>query len=114
MTPANLPALLQRFFTDRLQSQLDASPHTVASYRDAFRLLLVFAAERLGRPPSRLRVEDLDPAWGGLPIRHGVMGRREAEAPPGACMAIAGVIDSRHEASASRPTVRPRGHLHGP
>lgn len=60
MTPSNLPALLQRFFTDRLRSQLDASPHTVASYRDTFRLLLVFASERLGREPSQLRVEDLD------------------------------------------------------
>lgn len=60
MTPANLPALLQRFFTDRLLSQLDASPHTIASYRDAFRLLLVFASKRLGREPSKLRVEDLD------------------------------------------------------
>ena len=60
MTMANLPALLQRFFTDRLQSQLGASPHTIASYRDAFRLLLVFASERLSRAPSQLRVEDLD------------------------------------------------------
>jgi site-specific recombinase XerD len=60
MTPANLPSLLQRFFTDRLRSQLGASPHTVASYRDAFRLLLVFASKRLKRAPHRLRVEDLD------------------------------------------------------
>jgi len=61
-TAANLPALLQRFFTDRLLAQLGASPHTVACYRDAFRLLLRFAAERLRRPPSRLGVEDLDAA----------------------------------------------------
>ncbi len=60
MTAANLPSLLQRFFTDRLQSQLGVSPHTVASYRDTFRLLLVFASERLGRAPSELRVEDLN------------------------------------------------------
>jgi integrase/recombinase XerD len=60
MTPANLPALIQRFFTERLLSQLGASPHTVASYRDAFRLLLVFASERLGREPSKLCVENLD------------------------------------------------------
>ena len=62
MTPTNLPALLQRFFTVRLLSQLGASPHTVASYRDAFRLLLVVASKRLGREPSKLRVEDLDAA----------------------------------------------------
>jgi integrase/recombinase XerD len=60
MSAANLPALLQGFFTDRLLAQLGASPHTIASYRDTFRLLLVFASERLARQPSRLRLEDLD------------------------------------------------------
>lgn len=60
MSTADLPALVQRFFTDRLQTQLGASPHTIASYRDTFRLLLVFAAERLARQPSKLRLEDLD------------------------------------------------------
>ena len=62
MTATNLPALLQRFFTDRLLSQLGASSHTVASYRDTFKLLLVFASKRVGRPPSRLRLEDIDAA----------------------------------------------------
>ncbi len=62
MSAADLPALLRRFFTDRLSRQLDASVHTVAGYRDAFRLLLRFAANRLGRPPSVLLVEDLDAA----------------------------------------------------
>src|ERR1039458_5624957 len=62
MNTTNLPALLQRFFTDRLLGQLGASPHTVACYRDAFRLLLRFAAERLRHTPSGLRVEDLDAA----------------------------------------------------
>jgi len=61
-TTGKLPTLLQGFFTERLLSQLGASPHTVASYRDTFRLLLVFASERLGRAPSQLRVEDLDAA----------------------------------------------------
>ena len=56
----SFPSLLQRFFTDRLLGQLGASPHTVAAYRDAFRLLLRFAAEHLGRVPSELRLEDLD------------------------------------------------------
>lgn len=70
MIPANLPALLQRFFTDRLLSQLGASPHTVASYRDAFRLLLVFASERLGREPSHLGLEDLDAALLGDFLDH--------------------------------------------
>jgi integrase/recombinase XerD len=70
MTVANLPALLQRFFTDRLQSQLGASPHTVASYRDTFRLLLVFASQRLTRPPSQLRMEDFDAAFIGVFLDH--------------------------------------------
>lgn len=62
MTAPNLPALLQRFFTDRLLSQLGASPHTIVSYRDTFRLLLVFASKHLGRPPFRLSVEEIDVA----------------------------------------------------
>ena len=60
MTPAGLPALLQRFFTDRLLGQLGASAHTVACYRDAFRLLLRFAAEQLRRAPCDLLLEELD------------------------------------------------------
>ncbi len=60
MSVANLQALVQRFFTDRLQAQLGASPHTVSSYRDTFRLLLIFAAGRFAKEPSQLRVEDLD------------------------------------------------------
>jgi site-specific recombinase XerD len=79
MTAANLPALLQRFFTDRLQSQLNASPHTIASYRDAFRLLLVFASERLRRAPSRFRVEDLDTGLLGAFLDH--LEHRRANTP---------------------------------
>jgi hypothetical protein len=41
---ADFPALLQAFFTDRLLQQRRASPHTVAAYRNTFRLLLRFAA----------------------------------------------------------------------
>jgi site-specific recombinase XerD len=70
MTAANLPALLQHFFTDRLLSQLGASPHTVASYRDTFKLLLAFASKRRGRPPFRLRVEDIDAALLGDFLKH--------------------------------------------
>lgn len=60
MTTPNFPALLQCFFTERLCAQLGASACTIASYRDTFRLLLVFAAERLGRPPSQIRLDQLD------------------------------------------------------
>lgn len=62
MTTPNLPALIQRFFTDRLQTQLGASSHTIASYRDTFRLLLVFASTLLARAPSQLRVEEFSAA----------------------------------------------------
>ena len=55
-----LPAHLQRFFTERLGTQLKASPNTVASYRDTFRLLLKFAADRLRRSPTELQVADID------------------------------------------------------
>jgi integrase len=55
------PALLQSFFTDRLLQQWRASAHTVASYRDAFRLLLRFANEKLGKEPSVLSLKDLTP-----------------------------------------------------
>lgn len=57
---AALPALIQRFFTDRLCTQLEASRHTVAGYRDTFRLLLRYASAQLGKPPVKLTVEDID------------------------------------------------------
>ncbi|MFZ0660163.1 MAG: site-specific integrase, partial [Candidatus Binataceae bacterium] len=40
--------------------QLRASPNTVASYRDTFRLLLKYAADRLGRAPTALQIADID------------------------------------------------------
>jgi len=52
--------LLEAFFTDRLLRQRNASPHTVAAYRDTFRLLLVFAQARVRKPPSALPLVDLD------------------------------------------------------
>lgn len=58
--PVNLSALLQAFFTDRLMRQRKASPHTIASYRDTFRLLFEFAQRRLKTSPSQLRLEDMD------------------------------------------------------
>ena len=60
MTKTTLSALLARFFTDRLCTQMDASPHTIAGYRDTFRLLLRFASEQTGRAPAKLTIEDLD------------------------------------------------------
>ena len=60
MTAMTLPALIQRFFTDRLCTQMEASRHTVAGYRDTFRLLMRYASARHGKPPVRLAVEDID------------------------------------------------------
>jgi integrase/recombinase XerD len=51
---------LQAFFTDRLTRQQQASPHTVAAYRDTWRLLLAYAGQQAGKPPSRLDITDLD------------------------------------------------------
>jgi site-specific recombinase XerD len=56
-------ALLQGFFVDRLVRQRNASGHTIAAYRDTFRLLLRFATGRLHKPPSRLSIEDLDASF---------------------------------------------------
>jgi integrase/recombinase XerD len=70
MISASLQSLLQSFFTDRLLRQRQASPHTIAGYRDSFRLLLQFAKERLGKMPSKLTIEDLDPPFLGVFLEH--------------------------------------------
>ena len=54
------PTLLESFFTRRLIGQRSASPHTIASYRDTFRLLMYFAQKRLRKPPSQLVLSDLN------------------------------------------------------
>ena len=56
----SFPALLERFFTQRLMQQRRASPHTISSYRDTFRQFLKFAEERLHKPPSRFNFEEID------------------------------------------------------
>ena len=55
-----LPVYVQRFFTERLSTQLRASHNTVASYRDTFRLLLKYASDHLGRAPIDLQIADID------------------------------------------------------
>src|SRR3989475_3322011 len=59
-TLTNFPALLERFFTQRLMQQRQASPHTISSYRDSFRQFLKFVQQRLRKPPSRLSFEEID------------------------------------------------------
>lgn len=60
--PADFASLIQRFFGDRLIQQQNASPRTVAAYRDSFRLLLTYAERELGKPPAKLTLGDFDAA----------------------------------------------------
>ncbi len=57
-----LAPTLQTFFTNRLARQRHASPETVATYRDALRLLVCFASQRVRKQPSQLDLADLDAA----------------------------------------------------
>lgn len=61
---------LQAFFSDRLVRQRQASPQTIAAYRDTLRLLVCFAAERTGRAPSRLDLGELDAPLVGAFLDH--------------------------------------------
>ncbi len=56
----NVASLVERFFTERLVRQQDVSVHTIASYRDTFRLLLKFAMAKLRKAPSALTLDELD------------------------------------------------------
>jgi integrase/recombinase XerD len=51
---------LEAFFTERLMTQKNASPHTVASYRDCLKLLLAYMQQTTGTAPSKLEFSDLD------------------------------------------------------
>jgi site-specific recombinase XerD len=57
---STLAATLQAFFIVRLGRERQASGHTVAAYRDALKLLLVFTEHATGKAPSDLDVADLD------------------------------------------------------
>ena len=63
--PTTFSALLEAFFLERLMQQRQVSAHTIASYRDAFRLLLQFAQKRLHKAPSSLAISDLTAAFVG-------------------------------------------------
>jgi integrase/recombinase XerD len=67
---SKLAPTLQAFFTDRLMGQRQASPHTIAGYRDTFRLLLRFATERTRTPASDLDFADLDAPLIGAFLTH--------------------------------------------
>lgn len=55
-----LAGLLESFFRRRLVEQRNASPATVASYKDGLRLLVRYVAERTRREPCALAIADLD------------------------------------------------------
>ena len=78
MTIATLPALIQQFFTERLCNQMEASPNTIAGYRDTFRLLLRFVSERIGKAPTKLKIEDIDSALVGDFLTHVESERRNS------------------------------------
>jgi site-specific recombinase XerD len=69
-TNNNLPGLIEAFFTDRLMRQRQASPNTIASYRDSFCLLFKFAKLCLNKEPSDLSIEDLNADFIGSFLNH--------------------------------------------
>ena len=71
-----LAPTLQAFFTDRLIGQRQASPHTIGGYRDVFRLLLAFAADRTRKKPCELDIGDLDAPLVGAFLDHLEVDRR--------------------------------------
>ena len=87
-----LAPTLQMFFTDRLAQHRQASSHTIAAYRDALKLLLVFASGRTGTQPSNLGIDDLDAPLIGAFLEHLETGRgnsvRTRNARPGSFTAV--------------------------
>lgn len=65
-----LAPTVQTFFTERLITQRNASPCTVAAYRNTLRLLLRFAQERTGKQPCELDFQDLDASLIGAFLDH--------------------------------------------
>jgi len=73
-----LAPILEAFFTDRLTRQRNASPHTIAAYRDTWRLLLGFVQQQTGKPPSELDLADLDAPAIGAFLAHLETGRHNS------------------------------------
>ncbi len=55
-----LAPTLEAFFTTRLSGQLGASAHTIAAYRDTWRLLLGYVADTTGTPAHAIDLAQLD------------------------------------------------------
>jgi site-specific recombinase XerD len=75
---STLAPILQSFFTDRLHRQRQASLHTIAAYRDAIRLLVVFAADQTAKAPSNLDMADLNAPLIGAFLNHLEAGRNNS------------------------------------
>lgn len=65
-----LAPTIEAFFTERLMSQREASPRTIAAYRDTLRMLLSFAREHTGKMPTELDLADLDATLIGAFLAH--------------------------------------------
>ena len=68
--PATFSELLQAYFIDYLMRERNASPHTIANYRDTFRMLIAFAQRRLKKVPTSLAIQDLDASFIGSFLDH--------------------------------------------
>jgi integrase/recombinase XerD len=75
---STLAPILQSFFTNRLHRQRQASTHTIAAYRDAIKLLVVFAAHRTAKAPCDLDMTDLDAPLIGAFLNHLEAGRNNS------------------------------------
>lgn len=69
---------IEAYFTERLITQREASPRTIAAYRDSLRMLLVFAQDRTGKTPSQLDVSDVDATLVGAFLTHLEQDRRNS------------------------------------
>ena len=60
MTP--IAPLITSFLREHMPVEQGCSPHTCETYAHAFRLLFVFASQRLGIKPSQICIEQIDAA----------------------------------------------------
>ncbi|GAB3259398.1 tyrosine-type recombinase/integrase [Arthrobacter pigmenti] len=65
-----LAPALERFFTVHLIQELNASPHTITAYRDAWMLLLSYLRQHSRTATNRLELEVLDAATIGAFLKH--------------------------------------------
>jgi site-specific recombinase XerD len=98
---STLAPILQSFFTDRLGRQRHASGRTITAYRDAVRLLLIYAAARTSKTPSTLDIADLDAPLIGAFLNHLETERRNSVRTRNA--RLAAIHSLFHHAAAQRP-----------